>query len=145
MENYIGRSVHGRVCQRVFFPVVCGENWATKLRSWRAGFFPAHHDRGFAGKQQEKNPLASRVSFQLPSLYNVYKEKPIFQNITKKHVHVIFPVLILFVQGTHMERILTGLGGLVWKILHASRNIQLRVWFSALMWKQNDLKNFQEG
>lgn len=79
----------------------------------------------------KKNPLAPRVSYQLPSLYNVYKEKPIFQNITKKHVHVIFPVLILFVQSTHMERILTGLGGLVWKILHASGNIQLRACFQA--------------
>ena len=79
----------------------------------------------------KKNPLAPRVSYQLPSLYNVYKEKPIFQNISKKHVHVIFPVLILFVQSTHMERILTGLGGLVWKILHASGNIQLRACFQA--------------
>ena len=43
-----------------FFPVVCGENWATKLRSWQAGFFPAHHDRGFAGKQQEKKPSGTQ-------------------------------------------------------------------------------------
>ena len=98
-------------------------------------FFPlimiAASPLNFRRKQQEKNPLAPRVSYQFPSLYNVYKEKPIFQNITKKHVHVIFPVLILFVQSTHMERILTGLGGLVWKILHASGNIQLRACFQA--------------
>ena len=72
-------------------------------------FFPlitiAASPLNFRRKQQEKNPLAPRVSYQFSSLYNVYKEKPIFQNITKKHVHVIFPVLILFVQSTHMERI----------------------------------------
>ena len=94
-------------------------------------FFPLITIAASQANNRKKNPLAPRVSYQLPSLYNVYKEKPIFQNITKKHVHVIFPVLILFVQSTHMERILTGLGGLVWKILHASGNIQLRACFQA--------------
>ena len=86
----------------------------------------------FAANNKKKNPLAPRVSYQFPSLYNVQKEKPIFQNITKKHAHVIFPVLILFVQSSHMERIwVTGLGRLVWKTLHASRNIQPRACFQA--------------
>ena len=74
-------------------------------------FFPLITIAASQANNRKKNPLAPRVSYQLPSLYNVYKEKPIFQNITKKHVHVIFPVLILFVQSTHMERILTGFGG----------------------------------
>ena len=123
--------MHGPVCQRVFFLL-----FAAKIERRSSGrdervFFPLITIAASQANNRKKNPLAPRVSYQLPSLYNVYKEKPIFQNITKKHVHVIFPVLILFVQSTHMERILTGLGGLVWKILRASGNIQLRACFQA--------------
>ena len=106
----IRHSYQYPVCQRVFFPCCLRRKLSDEAAIVKSGFFfplitIAASPLNFRRKQQEKNPLAPRVSYQFSSLYNVYKEKPIFQNITKKHVHVIFPVLILFVQSTHMERI----------------------------------------
>ena len=127
----IRHSYQYPVRQRGFFLLFAAKIERSCGRDKRV-FFPLITIAASQANNRKKNPLAPRVSYQLPSLYNVYKEKPIFQNITKKHVHVIFPVLILFVQSTHMERIwVTGLGGLVWKILHASGNIQLHVCFQA--------------
>ena len=52
-------------CQRVFLPVVCGENWAVKSRSWktRKKFVLARHCK--------KTPLAPRVPSMLISLKRV--------------------------------------------------------------------------
>ena len=48
-----------------FFPVVCGENWAARPRSWRAGFFfplvtIAASPLNFRRKQQEKKPSGTQ-------------------------------------------------------------------------------------
>ena len=58
-------------------PVPCSLLFAAKIERRGRGdrdervFFPASHDRGFAANNKKKNPLAPRVSYQLPSLYNV--------------------------------------------------------------------------
>ena len=105
----IRHSYQYPVCQRVFFPVACGENWATKLRSWRAGFFPLITIAASQANNRKKKPSGTQgivpASFAVQCVQRKTHLSKYYKETCARNFSCSYPFCTKHPHGKNFDRI----------------------------------------